>query len=55
MSDPVTDAILRGMADRLKDIGAPIPLAYKCDHEIDGKNYIINMVIMEREETDDTN
>lgn len=53
MSDPVTNAILRDTADKLKDIGAPIPLAYQCDHEIDGKHYIIKIVIKEREEMDD--
>ncbi len=55
MSDPVTTAILQQTADRLKDIGAPIPLAYQCKHKIDGKNYIINMLIIESEDNDDTN
>ena len=38
-SDPVTTAILRDMADKLKNIGAPLPLIYRCDYEIDDKKY----------------
>ena len=43
--DPVTTAILRETADKLKNIGAPIPLIYRCKHEIDGKKYTINIEI----------
>lgn len=43
--DPVTTAILREMADKLKDIGAPIPLSYKCEHEIDHQEYLLEFKI----------
>ena len=43
--DPVTTAILREMADKLKDIGAPIPLSYKCEYEIDHQEYLLEFKI----------
>lgn len=50
-SDPVTTAILRDMADKLKNIGAPLPLIYRCDYEIDDKKYTINIEIQPLEPT----
>jgi len=44
--DPVTNAILKEVADKLKDIGAPIPLMYECEHEIDGVRYTIEFNII---------
>lgn len=44
-SDPVTTAILRETADKLKKIGAPLPLIYRCDYEIDGEKYTISIEI----------
>lgn len=50
-SDPVTSAILRETADRLINCGAPIPLIYRCNYEIDGKKYTINIEIQPLEPT----
>lgn len=50
-SDPVTTAILRETADRLINCGAPIPLIYRCNYEIDGKKYTINIEIQPLEPT----
>jgi len=44
--DPVTTAILRETADKLNNIGAPIPFRYECEHEIDGKKYTLEFNIV---------
>ena len=43
--DPVTTAILKEMADKLNDIGAPLPFKYKCEHEIDHQDYLLEFKI----------
>jgi len=48
MSDPVTTAMIQELVDKLKAIGAPIPIKYECEHTINGKSYKITLKVKEK-------
>lgn len=41
--------MIQELVDKLKDIGAPIPIEYECDHTIDKKSYKITLKVEEKD------